>query len=550
MICDSIRFMRICVAQINPIIGDLQGNTKKILEKIEQARSMHAQIVLFSELTICGYLPQDLLLHKDFIEEMQLCLEEIVKASTGLSVIVGLARPNKGKKGKPLLNSAAIINRGKLLGFYDKCLLPTYDVFEERRYFEPGNKVPIWEIGGKKVAVIICEDIWPHAQAVEPLYVCDPVLEAAKKKPDLLLNLSASPYQFQKPDVRVEVCSIAAKTLHCPVILCCQVGASDELIFDGYSVAVDETGALRQLGKGFEEDLFLVDFQAPVCPIPFEYHAIRDLYRALVLGTRDYFHKQGFKKACLGLSGGIDSALVACIATEALGRENVLAVSMPSRYTAKNSISDAEKLAKNLGIVLKEISIEGPFADYLSLLKPHFGNRSADLTEENLQARIRGMLLMALSNKLGYIVLSTGNKSELGTGFCTLYGDMAGGLAVIGDVLKTQVYALAQWINRKQEIIPWSIIEKEPTAELRPGQTDRDTLPDYSIVDAVIRGYVEEFLSAEEIAKEGIPLAIVEDLIHRIHLAEYKRRQAPPALRVSRKAFRTGRKYPIVQKWT
>lgn len=541
--------MRVCLAQVNPTIGDLKGNTEKILAAIERARAQKADIVLFPELTICGYAPGDLLLHDDFVEACEECLSEIVKASKGICIVVGLVRINHGH-GKHLFNSAAMICDGRVVGYYNKQLLPNYNVFDERRYFEPGKESKVFEIKGKKVALIICEDIWQHSGYVETRYKRDPVVDLIDEKPDLLLNLSASPYQYDKPDVRVDVCAKAAKTLKCPVLLCCQVGGNDDLIFDGYSVAVDEHGNLRQLGKAFEEDLFTVDLETPVCNVPFVYNAQKDLYRALVLGVRDYFAKQGFQKALLGLSGGIDSALVACIAAEALGPENVLGVSMPSRYSSEGSIQDAEALAKNLGIEFKKISIEEPFVDYLKILEPHFGDLPPDTTEENLQARIRGMILMALSNKLGHILLSTGNKSEMGLGYCTLYGDMCGGLGVISDVLKTQVFDLSRWINRKQEVIPWSTIEKPPSAELRPDQKDLDSLPDYGVVDKVLKAYVEDRLSPKEIAERfHIKLELVNDLIHRLYQAEYKRRQSAPGIRVSSVAFSVGRRFPIVQGW-
>ena len=537
------------MAQLNPIIGDLKGNTKKILQAIEKAKVEKADVVLFSELTICGYAPGDLLLHDDFVKANEQCLREIVKASAGICIVVGLVRINSGK-GKHLYNSAAIISDGQILGFYNKSLLPTYNVFDERRYFEPGREVKIFSIKDKKVAIIICEDIWQHSGYVDMRYAYDPIVELVDQKPDILLNLSASPYQFDKPDVRVDVCAKAAKTLKCPVLLCCQVGGNDDLIFDGYSVCVDDHGNLRQLGKGFAEDFFTVDLSAPICNIPFQYNQLQDLYRALVLGVHDYFAKQGFQKALLGLSGGIDSALVACIATEALGPENVLGISMPSRYSSEGSISDAKKLADNLGIGYKKIPIEEPFKDYLRMLEPHFEGKPTDTTEENLQARIRGMILMGLSNKLGHIVLSTGNKSEMGLGYCTLYGDMCGGLGVIADVLKTQVYDLSRWINREKEIIPQMTIDKPPSAELKSGQKDLDSLPDYGIVDKVLRAYVEEHLSIKEIIDRlHVDKNLVEDLIHRLHRAEYKRRQAPPAIRVSKVSFSVGRRFPIVQGW-
>ena len=543
--------MRILVAQLNPIIGDLEGNTQKIIQTLDHARTKKTDIVLFPELALCGYPPEDLLLHPSFIDAQQKYLKEVVGASSRLMVVVGVVRRNASKGEKPIFNSAAVIQEGQLIGFEDKRLLPTYDVFDERRYFEPGITTRIWEYKGKRIGVLICEDIWQHAGYVGYTnYARDPVLDLIPLKPDIVLNLSASPYQFQKPDVRLKVCSKCAKTLHCPVILCCQVGGNDQLIFDGYSLFVDEEGHLRQVAKGFAEDEMIVDLDAPACPSPFSYDPIKDLYQALVLGVRDYFHKLGFKKGCLGLSGGIDSALVACIAVDALGKENILTIGMPSRYSSSGSTADAEKLAKNLGIEWMQIPIEKPFQDFLDLLEPKFQGKGPDVTEENLQARIRGMILMAISNKLGYIVLSTGNKSEMALGYCTLYGDMCGGLGVISDVTKQQVYTLSHWVNREKEIIPQSIIDKVPSAELRPNQKDTDSLPDYEIVDNVLQGYVEEFLSPEEIAqKYGIPVELSFDLVQRIHRAEYKRRQAAPGIRVSKKAFRVGRRYPIVQGW-
>ena len=543
--------MRIFVAQLNPTVGDMEGNTQKIIQALDRARTKEADIVLFPELTLCGYPPEDLLLHQSFIDAQEIYLEKVIRASARLMVFVGVVRRNTSNGEKPIFNSAAAIYDGKLLGFEDKRLLPTYDVFDERRYFEPGASVHIWELKGKRIGVLICEDIWQHAGYVgNTQYARDPVLDLLPMKPDVVLNLSASPYQFQKPDMRVQVCSKCAKTLHCPVILCCQVGANDQLVFDGYSVYVDGEGHLRQIGKGFEEDDMIVDLDAPACPCPFAYDPMKDLYQALVLGVRDYFHKSGFKKGCLGLSGGIDSALVASIAVDALGKENILALVMPSRYSSPGSITDSKKLANNLGIEMREIPIEKPFETFLELLNPFFDGKAPDVTEENMQARIRGNILMAISNKLGYIVLSTGNKSEMGMGYCTLYGDMCGGLSVISDVSKRQVYALCKWINRDKEIIPLSIIEKVPSAELRPNQKDSDTLPPYEIVDRVLQGYVEEYLSPEEISeKYDVPVEVAIDLVRRVHRAEYKRRQAAPGIRVSKKAFRVGRRYPIVQGW-
>ncbi len=543
--------MRVLVAQLDPTIGDFPGNLKKILDALAVARQKKIDIVLFPELAICGYPPEDFVLHQKFVFACEEVLETIAKHTEGLMAAIGVVRRNLAQGEKKLLNSAAIFQNGKIVGFQDKTLLPTYDVFDERRYFEPGSEFHAWEWKGQKIGVLICEDIWQHAGFVgETEYVCDPVLEMERLNIDLLLNLSASPYSFEKPDVRVRVCQKAATTLKCPVILCAQVGGNDQLVFDGYSVYVDAEGNLRQLAKGFEEDLMVVDLEASACPCSLAYDPIADLYCALVLGTRDYFYKQNFKKAVLGLSGGIDSALTACIAVDALGKEHVYGVAMPSQFNTSSSLQDAKILAQNLGIRFDTISIDPLYDSYIKTLAPLLQGRPFDVTEENIQARIRGNLLMALSNKYGYLVLSTGNKSELALGFCTLYGDMAGGLGVIGDVTKTQIKLLCNYVNRQQEIIPRSTLEKPPSAELRPHQLDSDTLPDYAIIDTVLQAYVEECLSCEEIVKKHrLPREIVSDLIHRIHLAEYKRRQAPPSIRVSKKAFKVGRRFPIVQKW-
>ncbi len=544
--------MRIYVAQLNPVVGDIDGNTQKILHCLSEARKQKAEIVLFAEMTICGYAPDDLLLHRTFIDSMEQHLEKIVRYSKDLMVFVGLVRRNLLLEGeKNLYNSCAVIKNGRLLGFYDKWLLPNYDVFEEMRYFEPGEELGVWEYKGKKIGVIICEDIWQHAGYVEfTRYSRDPILALADVGIDLLLNLSASPYQFQKSDKRVNVCSKAAKTLQCPVILCCQVGGNGQLLFDGYSVYVNAKGELERLGKGFEEECMLIDLEAKSSARTYKYDPLQDVYQALLMGVRDYFTKHGFTKACLGLSGGIDSALVAKIAVDALGAKNVCALKMPSMYSSKEGLEDADQLVQNLQIECHTIPIQSPFDSYQQLLAPYFEGKKEDVTEENLQARIRGMILMAFSNKLGYIVLSTGNKSEGALGYSTLYGDMCGGLSVLGDVKKTLVYDLARWINQKEVVIPKRIIDKPPSAELSIDQKDSDHLPDYEVIDNVLEGYVEDYLTMNEIAvKYQISLEIVMDLIQRIHKAEYKRRQGPPNLRVSKKSFGVGRRYPIVQNW-
>jgi len=425
------------------------GIRQKFLRAWSTQESGGADIVLFAEMMLCGYPPEDLVFHSSFIDAIELHLERIVKASRGVTVIVGLIRRNLEEGEKHLFNSAAVIHDGHLLGYQDKQLLPTYDVFDERRYFEPGKKTNIWEINGKKVGLIICEDIWQHAGYVDyTRYKHDPVLDLLEHQPDLLLNISASPYQFQKPDMRVTVCAKAATTLKCPVVMCCQVGANGQIIFDGYSVYVNEKGELCQLGKGFQEDEMLVDLAENGGATPFEYNTLTNLLDALIMGVKDYFGKFGFEKALLGLSGGIDSALVAYIAVKALGADKVMGISMPSCYTTNQSITDAKVFAEKLGIDFVEIPINEPFDTFLHLLHPHFEEKESDVTEENVQARIRGVILMALSNKHGRIVLSTGNKSEVALGFSTLYGDMCGGLGVIGDVTKTKVYELCRHINK------------------------------------------------------------------------------------------------------
>lgn len=542
--------MRILLVQINPIIGDLKGNTQLILQGIESGRRQGAQIILFPELALSGYPPEDFLLLPHFMNAISAKLDEIVRASVGIGVVLGLPRHNPERLEKTLYNSAAIIDNQRLVGFQNKVLLPTYDVFDEKRYFEPGERLHLWEIQGKRVGITICEDIWQHSGFLQSTYYKrDPVLELKGLNPDFVLNLSASPYSISKFHIRLQVCLRAARTLNCSLLWCNQVGGNDSLIFDGHSLHMRPEG-LMQCAKGFAEDVLLADLSQECQVLRIEEHALNDLYQALVLGVRDYFHKLGFKAACLGLSGGIDSALVACIATEALGAKNILAINMPSRYSSPESGWDAAKLAQNLGVRYEEISIEQPFESYLQLLAPYFEGKEPDITEENLQSRIRGMLLMSFSNKFGYIVLSTGNKSELAMGYATLYGDMCGGLGVINDLTKQQVYALAHWVNRHEEIIPWHTIQRAPSAELRLNQKDSDTLPEYDIVDQVLKSYVEEHRSPEEISRcYGYPLPLVESLVRRIHQNEYKRRQAPPGLRVSEKAFSVGRRFPIVQRW-
>lgn len=543
--------LKVLVCQVNPIVGDIEGNAQKILDSLEKGKSLDADLFLFPELCLTGYPPEDFVLLPHFVTAVEKALDKIVSASKGITAIVGTIRRNTIKSVKPLCNSAAVISNGKLLGFQDKTLLPTYDVFSELRYFEPASENKIWDINGKKVAITICEDIWSSSDQLEfTSYEINPLTAIKEKKPDLLLNLSASPWSLGKTRRRFKVGAAASQYVGCPLILCNQVGGNDNLIFDGFSFYVTPDGKLLDIAKGFEEDWLFVDTSAKKEEKVFSFPDMEKLFRALVLGVRDYFHKSGFHKACFGLSGGIDSALVACIAAEALGKENVLAVIMPSRYSSEGSVTDSEKLARNLGIETKKISIEEPFNSYLNLLKPHFHDLPFDNTEENLQARIRAMILMALSNKLGYVVLSTGNKSELAMGYATLYGDMCGGLGVISDLTKRHVYTLSRWINRNGEIIPETILKKEPSAELKENQKDSDSLPPYDIIDNVVTSYVEEHMTPEDIVKKyGYDPELVHKLIVKIHSNEYKRRQSPPGLRVSEKAFSVGRRFPIVQGW-
>jgi len=543
--------MIIHLIQLNPIVGDLSGNRGKIVQAIKESKKNGAHLVVFPECSLTGYPPEDLLLLPRFIEEVEYSLQLISAETDGISAVVGMPRKNPDPTEKPLFNSAAVFDDGKLIGFQDKILLPTYDVFDERRYFEPGKEARLWNLLGKKVAVTVCEDIWHHADVVKHAsYEQDPVILYKQLKPDLMINISSSPFSVNKPTVRVQVASEAAKTAGCPLLLCNQVGANDSLIFDGHSLACDEKGQLIACAPGFEERCLETDLSSPPSPVEWKTNTEKHLFEALVLGVRDYFYKQGFRSACLGLSGGIDSAVVACIGVEALGKDNISVLCMPSRFSSDASSHDADKLCQNLGIEPKWISIESPFQCFLDLLEPEFEGRPYDTTEENLQARIRGMILMAFSNKFGHVVLSTGNKSEMAMGYSTLYGDLCGGLGVLSDATKRQVYALANWINREREIIPQNIIDKAPSAELRSAQKDTDSLPEYAIVDAVLDDYIVDHLSPQQIAdKHEFPLEVVQDLVKRIHQNEYKRRQAPPGLRISEKAFSVGRRFPIVQKW-
>ncbi|MBI2930674.1 MAG: NAD+ synthase [Planctomycetes bacterium] len=542
--------MKIAAAQINPTVGDIAGNVDKILTNIGRAREMEAQLVVFPELCLTGYPPRDLMDRPWFVEQNIAALDDLSKKVKDIAAVVGFVEKNPAE-GKPLYNACAFIENGEISHVYYKSLLPTYDVFDEDRYFEPAAGGAPVKFQSQKVALTICEDIWnDELCGPRKLYHRDPVADLIKKKVGLVINISASPWWLGKEKLRFELMKKKAVEHNVPVLMVNQVGGNDELVFDGSSICVNEKGEIIARAKSFEEDLILADLQ----------HGAGDqrgqdwgdpemIYRALILGTRDYAHKCGFKKAVVGLSGGIDSALVAAVAAAALGPENVLATFMPSPFTGETSKNDAQALAKTLGIQLTTVPIQGIFQSYLAEFERIFAGKPQDSTEENLQARIRGNTLMAISNKLGHLVLSTGNKSELSTGYCTLYGDMCGGLAVISDVPKTMVYRIAkEVVNKDVEIIPHSTISRPPTAELKPDQKDTDTLPEYEVLDPILKAYIEDHRSPEEIIAGGVPEAVVRKVVKMVEVAEYKRRQAPPGLKVTSKSFGMGRRYPIARK--
>ena len=479
-------------------------------------------------------------------------MDELAAATRELpiAVLAGVALPTNGKDGKPAFNAAVLLDKGQLLLEQHKRLLPFYDVFDEQRYFSPAESQKVIELDGVRLAITICEDAWNDKNFwPRRLYTVDPVEELMRQKPALHINLSSSPFWHSKRTIRREMLAAMARRDGIPVLMCNQVGGNDSLIFDGSSLALNGRGELIAQAASFVEDLVLVDpFHAAPIPVP-EDDDTEATYRALVLGTRDYVRKCGFSKAIVGLSGGIDSALVAAIATEALGRENVICVGMPSPYSSAGSIDDSQKLAANLGIRFETISIRSLFAEFTQALEPVFHGMKEDITEENIQPRIRGTLLMALSNKFGALVLTTGNKSEMAVGYCTLYGDMVGALAVIGDLVKTRVYAVCNWLNRGEEKIPAAILTKPPSAELRPGQMDTDSLPPYDVLDPIVEAYVERYETPERIAAEhGFPLELVRQTVRLIERSEYKRQQAAPVLKVTAKSFGMGRRFPIAVK--
>ncbi len=540
--------MKIGFAQIDSTVGDLRGNFEKILGAYERLSAAGVDLVITPELVIPGYPPQDLVFKSQFVPQNCEMLERLHARVDRAALLVGFVDRNQGR-GKPFHNAAALLDVGQPIRKVHKSLLPTYDVFDEDRYFEPARSVTPLNFRGKKIGITICEDIWTEHYLPRPLYDVEPVRSLVEQGAEIILNLSASPFSINKPAIRHEMVAALARTYQRPIGYCNAVGGNDQLVFDGNSFAVNAAGDVISQLASFAEDEAIIDTDSTATMAFREPGTEADLYHALSLGLRDYMAKCGFKSAVLGLSGGIDSAVVAAIAVEALGPKNVVGVSMPSPYSSQGSIDDALALARNLGIECLQIPIASAFETFKAQFRDIFAGRPEDATEENMQSRLRGMILMSLSNKFGHLLLTTGNKSELAVGYCTIYGDMAGGLAVISDVPKTLVYQLARWINRDREIIPASTIEKPPSAELKPDQKDQDTLPPYDILDEILRQYVEENLSARDIVAHGFDERTVRWVQRRVDLNEYKREQAAPGLKVTSRAFGLGRRMPIAQKF-
>jgi NAD+ synthase (glutamine-hydrolysing) len=538
----------LALGQINTTVGDFSGNVEKMVEFSNRARSAGADLILFPELSICGYPPRDLVERPEFLARSQKALCEVAAATKGIAVIAGFPSPAEAETGKSVMNSAALLRDGKIVFVQSKRLLPTYDVFDESRNFAPAKRQEVFQFDNSKVALTICEDAWNDKNFWDrQLYGVDPVSELLGAGGQVLLNISASPFHINKREFRYEMLAAIATHYGVPVAMVNQVGGNDSLVFDGSSFVVGPDGLVLAQAKSFEEDLVLFD----TATLKGDVHervvgAEGSAYAALVLGTRDYVHKCGFSKAIVGLSGGIDSALTAAIAAEALGKENIVGVGMPSQFSSQGSVDDARELASNLGIRFELIPIAEIFDQYKRSLSGVFAGLPEDVTEENIQARIRGNLLMALSNKFGALVLSTGNKSELGVGYCTLYGDMAGGLAVISDVPKTMVYKISSYVNSLRPVIPKSTMTKAPSAELRPDQFDSDSLPPYEVLDRILEDYIEDQKSADQIADERkFDIVLVRRVIKMIERAEYKRQQAAPGIKITEKAFGVGRRFPI-----
>lgn len=545
--------MKIGIAQLNGIIGDFPGNAKRLLQAYRECLDQGADLVVTPELSLCGYPPRDLVFKSQFVPKCLQALDYLAGEVKDVPLLVGYVdHHDSGRPGKPFRNATAFLHRGEIVAKVWKTLLPTYDVFDERRYFEPSESCEPILWNGLRLGVTVCEDIWTEDFLQRPLYDRDPVRELCGQGIDLLLNLSASPFHLGKPEIRRELMAEVARGAGVPVIYVNSIGANDQLVFDGHSLVASPDGRIAVQLAGFAECCATVDLDAlpsGEAPLP-QPAAAGQLHDALVLGLRDYVRKSGFRSVCLGLSGGIDSALTAVLAAEALGAENVHGLTMPSPFSSGGSVEDSIALARKLGIRCDTVPIADTFASVKQAMAPLFAGTREDVTEENMQARIRGLYLMALSNKFGHLLLTTGNKSELAVGYCTIYGDMCGGLAVISDLPKTRVYELSRWINREREIIPWNTIDKPPSAELRPDQKDQDTLPPYDELDAILELYVERHLSADEIVAHGHPEAVVRWIQRRVDLNEWKRQQAAPGLRVTSKAFGMGRRMPIVQGFT
>jgi NAD+ synthetase len=548
--------VKIALAQINPTVGDFSGNLERIVAASRRAAALGARLTVFSELCICGYPPADFLEKPSFLARCRTAVDELAAATRGLptAVLAGVALAAEGESGKPAVNAAVLLDGGRLLLEQHKRLLPFYDVFDEQRYFAPSRPQQVVELDGIRLAVTICDDAWNDKNFwPRRLYKVDPMEELMRQEPAVHINLSSSPFWHSKRALRRQMLAAIAQRDGVPVLMCNQVGGNDSLIFDGSSLAFDARGELIAQAASFEEDLVVLDpfdapADAPVASAPDEDDTAA-AYQALVLGTRDYVRKCGFRKALVGLSGGIDSALVATIAKDALGAENVLGIGMPSPYSSAGSIGDSRQLAANLGIRFEVIGIGGLFGEFTHALEPLFAGMKTDTTEENIQSRTRGVLLMALSNKFSALVLTTGNKSEMAVGYCTLYGDMVGALAVIGDLVKTRVYAVCRWLNRDGEVIPQAILEKPPSAELRPDQKDTDSLPPYEVLDPILEAYVERYETPEQIAQEnGFSLELVQQVVRLVERSEYKRQQAAPVLKVTSKSFGMGRRFPIAVK--
>ena len=544
--------MKIALAQLNYLIGDFEGTAAKMESAISDAINAGADLIVFSELSVCGYPPRDFLEFEDFIEQSQAIVDRIRYKTDEIAIVLGAPTVNPQPEGKDLFNSAYFLHEKKVIHIAHKTLLPTYDIFDEYRYFEPNTEFGVVEFMGERIALTICEDIW-NVGNENPLYTISPMDELIKHAPTLMINISASPFNFEHASERIRILKANTEKYNVPIFYCNHVGAQTEIIFDGGSLIMAPDGTVVEEMAYFEEEIGYFDLDevrsASIGTGPNVKESIDLIHRGLVLGLRDYFTKLGFQKALIGLSGGIDSAVTLAIAAEALGKENVTGVMMPSKFSSDHSVDDAKSIIHNIGCKGELIPIEKPYDVMLEILEPHFQGRPFDITEENLQARIRAVYLMALSNKLGGIVLNTSNKSESAVGYGTLYGDMVGGLSVLGDVYKTQVFDLARHINRDKEIIPWNSINKPPSAELRPNQLDSDSLPEYEILDKVLFQYIEERKSPADIIEMGFDRSVVDHALSLVNRNEYKRYQTSPMLRVSRKAFGMGRRMPIVGKY-